>query len=59
MPAKLAGALRAVTLAIALTLPGAATALADPPGYYFQDSVQPAPQLLAAPPVEKLARCAG
>jgi hypothetical protein len=35
-------------LAIALTAAGAMTALADPPGYYFQDSWQPKQEELQA-----------
>jgi hypothetical protein len=34
-------ALRTATLSLALIAAGSATALADPPGYYFQDEWQP------------------
>ena len=51
MPANLIrNLLRRAALAIALTAAGAMTALADPPGYYFQDSWQPKQQELQAIP---------
>ena len=44
--------LRAAMLSIAPLAFAASTALADPPGYYFQDSMQPAvSRLEAKPPV--------
>src|SRR5260221_13645869 len=51
MPANLIrDLLRGGALAIALIASGATTALADPPGYYFQDSWQPKEQKLQVPP---------
>lgn len=45
----LSNALRNAALALALIAAGSATALADPPGYYFQDEWQPKQQVQAAP----------
>src|SRR5258708_30649708 len=51
MPANLIrDLLRGGALSIALIASGATTALADPPGYYFQDSWQPKEQELQVPP---------
>jgi len=51
MPANLIrDLLRGGALAMALIASGATTALADPPGYYFQDSWQPKQQELQATP---------
>jgi hypothetical protein len=42
--------LRAAVLSLAPLAFAASTALADPPGYYFQDSMQPVPPRSAATP---------
>jgi hypothetical protein len=45
---KISVLLRAASFSLALVVPAVPVALADPPGYYFQDAAQPKPRQLQA-----------